>query len=123
MISIGLQYLEGFLTKAISRNGKDITNKIKNIPNIPPKIKVKGLFQVRGKLFVPLECKRPSYSQRKASNYLNTTESESDHLSFCCYQIINGKTNQYESLKYLKNLNFSIPDNHFCNYKSGIEIF
>ena len=122
-IGIGLQYQEGLLTKAISRNGKDITTKIKSVPNVPSKIKVAGLFQVRGELYVPSEYKRPSYSQRKASSYLSTAESESDNLSFCCYQIINGKINQYESLKYLRELNFSIPENHFCNFISGIEIF
>ena len=122
-IAIGLQYQGGLLTKAINRDGKDITNKIKNVPNVPSKIKIKGLFQVRGELFVPSEYKRPSYSRRKASSYLTSEERESNHLSFCCYQIINCKINQYESLNYLKDLNFSIPENHFCNFISGIEIF
>ena len=122
-IAIGLQYQGGLLRKAISRNGNDITSKIKNVANVPSKIKIKGLFQVRGELYAPSEYKRPSYSRRKASNYLTTEGSKSDHLSFCCYQIINGKLNQYESLNYLKALNFSIPENHFCNFTSGIEIF
>ena len=121
--AIGLQYQDGILTKAISRKGKDVTNKLRAVPDVPTKIKVKGLFQVRGELYNPSEYERPSYSQRQASAYLRAADSKSDHLSFCCYQILNAKINQYESLKYLKKLGFSIPDFKTCNYTSGVEMF
>ena len=121
--AIGLQYQEGVLTKAISRKGKDVTNKLREVPDVPSTIKVKGLFQVRGELFAPSEYERPSYSQRQASGYLRTKDSRSDHLSFCCIQILNGRLNQYDSLVYLKKLGFTIPENHFCNYTSGVEMF
>ena len=121
--AIGLQYHDGLLTKAISRKGKDVTNKLIEIPNVPKKIKVKGLFQVRGELFAPSEHERPNYSQRQASGYLRAEDSTSDHLSFCSFQIINGKLNQHESLVYLEKIGFTIPENYFCNYTSGVEIF
>ena len=121
--AIGLQYQDGILTKAISRKGKDVTNKLRAIPDVPTTIKVKGLFQVRGELFAPSEYERPSYSQRQASGYLRAADSRSDHLSFCCFQILNGKLNQHESLNYLEKLGFTIPENHFCNYTSGVEMF
>ena len=121
--AIGLQYQEGVLTKAISRKGKDVTNKLREVPDVPTTIKVKGLFQVRGELFAPSEYERPSYSQRQASGYLRAADSRSDHLSFCCFQILNGKLNQHESLNYLEKLGFTIPENHFCNYTSGVEMF
>jgi len=121
--AIGLQYQDGILTKAISRKGKDVTNKLREVPDVPSTIKVKGLFQVRGELFSPSEYERPSYSQRQASGYLRAADSRSDHLSFCCFQILNGKLNQHESLNYLEKLGFTIPENHFCNYTSGVEMF
>ena len=121
--AIGLQYKDGILTKAISRKGKDVTNKLREIPDVPSTLKVKGLFQVRGELFAPSEYKRPSYSQHQASGYLKAEDSNSDHLSFCGFQIINGKLNQRESLVYLEKLGFTIPENYFCNYTSGVEIF
>ena len=49
--AIGLQYQDGLLTKAISRKGKDVTNKLREVPDVSTTIKVKGLFQVRGELF------------------------------------------------------------------------
>ena len=121
--AIGLQYQYGRLTKAITREGKDMTNKLRVIPDIPNHIKVKGLFQVRGELFAPSEYERPNHSQRQASGYLRAADSTYDHLSFCCFQILNGKLNQHESLVYLEKLGFTIPENHFCNYTSGVEIF
>ena len=121
--AIGLQYQDGVLTKAISRKGSDITNKMRAVPDIPTTIKIGGLFQVRGELFNPSEYERPSYSQRQASAYLRAADSKSDHLSFCCYQILNGRINQYESLKYLKKLGFTIPDFKTCNYTSMVETY
>tara|TARA_Y100001968_G_scaffold227221_1_gene209957 strand:- start:1723 stop:2478 length:756 start_codon:yes stop_codon:yes gene_type:complete len=121
--AIGLQYKDGILEKAISRKGNDVTNKIKAISDVPNVITIKGLFQVRGELFAPSEYERPSYSQRQAGGYLRVTDSTSNHLSLCIFQIINGKINQYESLKYLKDLGFTIPENYTCNYTSGVEMF
>jgi len=121
--AIGLQFEDGFLTKAISREGKEFTNKLSVIPGVPTKIKVKGLFQVRGELYNPSEYERPTYSQLQASAYLSSADSKSDNLSFCCFQILNAKTNQYNSLKFLEKLGFNIPENYFCNYKSGVKIF
>jgi len=121
--AIGLQYQDGILTKAISQKGKDFTNKLREVPDVPNNIKVKGLFQVRGELFAPSEYERSGYSQRLASGYLRAADSRRDHLSFCCFQILNGRLNQYDSLVYLKKLGFTIPENHFCNYTSGVEMF
>ena len=121
--AIGLQYQDGVLTKAISRKGKDVTNKLRAIPDVPNNIKVKGLFQVRGELFAPSEYERPSYSQRQASGYLRAADSKSDHLSFCCYQILNAKINQYDSLVYLKKLGFTIPEYKSLKFTSQVEIF
>ena len=121
--AIGLQYQDGVLTKAISRKGKDVTNKLREVPDVPLTIKVKGLLQVRGELFAPSEYERPSFSQRQASGYLRAADNRSDHLSFCCFQILNGRLNQYDSLVYLKKLGFTMPENHFCNYTSGLEMF
>ena len=119
--AIAIQYIDGELVKAISRKGKDLTNKIKKIPDVPNQIGIRGLFQVRGELYAPLEYERPSYSQRQAAAYIRAADCKSDHLSFCSFQIINGRLNQHESLVYLKKLGFTIPENHFCNYTSGVD--
>ena len=62
--AIALQYIKGELVKAISRKGGDVTNKIKEISDVPSKIKIKGLFQVRGELYNLSEHEQPSCSQK-----------------------------------------------------------
>ena len=121
--AIAVQYIDGNLVKAIARKGGDVTNKIKDIPDVPSKIKVKGLIQIRGELFAPAEHNRPSYSQRQAGGYLRAAASKSDHLSFCSFQIINGRLNQHDSLQYLKKLGFTIPEYNSCNFISQVEMY
>ena len=121
--AIALQYRDGLLEKAISRKGTDCTTKIGAIPDVPFNIKIKGLFQVRGELFNPSEYERPTYSQRQVGGYLRAAASKSDHLSFCSFQIINGRLNQHDSLQYLKKLGFTIPEYKSCNFTSQVEIY
>ena len=121
--AIAIQYIDGELVKAIARKGGDVTNKIKDIPDVPSKIKIKGLIQVRGELFNPSEYERPSYSQRQAGGYLRSASSTSNHLSFCAFQIINGRLNQHDSLQYLKKLGFTIPEYKSLNFTSQVEMY
>ena len=121
--AIALQYQNGTLEKCITRKGSDVTNKIKAILDVPSKVKVKGLFQVRGELFNPSECARPNYSQRQAGVYLRAADSKNDNLSFCSFQIINGRLNQHDSLSYLKNLGFTIPEYKSLNFTSQVEMY
>ncbi len=121
--AIALQYIEGKLVKAISRKGDDVTNKIKNILDVPTKIKIKGLFQVRGELYNPSENEQPSYSQKQAGAYLRAADSKSDLLSFCSFQIINGRLNEHDSLQYLKKLGFTIPEYKSLSFTTQVEMY
>ena len=121
--AIAIQYIDGELVKAIARKGGDVTNKIKDIPDVPSKINIKGLIQIRGELFNPSEYERPTYSQRQAGGYLRAAASKSDHLSFCSFQIINGRLNQHDSLKYLKKLGFTIPEYKSLNFTTQVEMY
>ena len=121
--AIAIQYIDGELVKAIARKGGDVTNKIKDIPDVPSTVKVQGLFQVRGELYAPAEYDRPSYSQRQAGGYLRAAASKSDHLSFCSFQIINGRLNQHDSLQFLKKLGFTIPEYKSLNFTTQVEMY
>ena len=119
--AIGLQYKDGILEKAISRKGGDVTDNIKKVPDVPNQISIKGLFQVRGELYAPNQT--PNYSQRMAGGYLRSYDSLSDHLSFCSFQIINGRLNQHDSLQYLNKLGFTIPEYKSLNFTSQVEMY
>ena len=120
-IAIALQYRDGNLEKSISREGIDVTNKIAKIQNVPLKLPVSGIMQIRGELFA--SNRAPSISQRIVSGFVRAAAGSSEGISFCGFQIINGKLNQYETLQYLKKLGFNTPDIKNCNYTSQIQVF
>ena len=69
-IAIALQYRDGNLEKSISRKGIDVTNKIAEIQDIPLKLPVSGIMQIRGELFAP--NRSPNFSQRIASGFVRS---------------------------------------------------
>ena len=49
--AIAIKYVDGKLEKAISRKGVDVTNKIKQVKDVPKEINIRSSFMVRGELF------------------------------------------------------------------------
>ena len=120
--AIAIKYVNGKLEKAISRKGSDVTEKIKTIKSIPKEINIRSSFMVRGELFTQQEA--PSYSQRIASGYLRSGHDQPNpKISFCSFQIINTKTNEYESLIYCRELGFTIPKFVEANRTSQVETY
>ena len=119
--AIALQYRNGNLEKAISRKGTDVTSKIAKIEDIPNQLPIQGIFQVRGELYAP--NKAPNFSQRIASGFLRAKEGSGEGISFCSFQILNSRLNQYEAKKHLKKLGFSTPKDVHCNFTSQVQIF
>ena len=119
--AVALQYREGALEKAISRNGTDVTSKLIKVQDIPKHLPLRGVLQVRGELYSPNQP--PNISQRIASGFLRAKEGFSASLSFCAFQIINSTLNQYESKKGLSKLGFTIPQDISCNFTSQVQVF
>ena len=119
--AIALQYRNGILEKAITRKGADVTSKLIKIQDIPNNFPVRGILQVRGELYAPNQ--HPNTSQRTASGFIRAKEGFSESLSFCAFQIINSKLNQYESKKNLSRLGFTIPQDISCNFTSQVQVF
>ena len=120
--AIAIKYVDGKLEKAISRKGVDVTNKIKQVKDVPKEINIRSSFMVRGELFTEQEA--PSYSQRIASGYLRSGDYQPNpKISFCSFQIINTRTNEYESLVYCRKLGFTIPEIVEANRTSQVETF
>ena len=119
--AIALQYKNGTLEKAISRTGTDVTSKIAKVQDISSKIPIRGIFQVRGELYAPNQA--PNFSQRIASGFLRAKEGFGENLSFCSFQILNSRLNQYESKKHLAKLGFSTPKDISCNFTNQLKVF
>ena len=120
--AIAIKYVDGKLEKAISRKGVDVTNKIKQVKDVPKEINIRSSFVVRGELFTEQEA--PSYSQRIASGYLRSRDYQPNpKISFCSFQIINTRTNEYQSLIYCRELGFTIPKFVEANRTSQVEVY
>jgi len=119
--AIAIRYINGKFNKAITKQGFDVSSKIKQIKNVPDHILIKRDFQVRGELYATNEVAR--ISKRIARKYLNDKKGIGESFSFCCFQILNGRLNQYETLNYLKKCGFSTPHSYFTNLTSEIEIY
>ena len=120
--AIAIKYVNGKLEKAISRKGVDVTNKIEQVKDVPKEINIRSSFVVRGELFA--EQKAPSYSQRIASGYLRSGDYQPNpKISFCSFQIINTRTNEYQSLIYCRELGFTIPKFVEANRTSQVEVY
>ena len=118
---IAIKYINGKFNKAITRKGFDVSSKIKQIKNVPDCIPIKRDFQIRGELYATNQV--AGISQRITKKYLNDKEGIGESLRFCCFQILNGRLNQYETLNYLKKCGFSTPDSYFTNHTSEIQIY
>ena len=119
--AIALQYRNGILEKAISREGADVTCKLIKVQDIPNNFPLQGILQVRGELYAPNQ--NPNTSQRIASGFIRAKEGFAESLSFCAFQILNSKLNQYESKKSLSKLGFTIPQDISCNFTSQVQVF
>ncbi len=118
--AIAIQYKDGKLEKSITRKGTDVTSKIIKIQNVPNKLPIQRVFQVRGELYAPNRAS--GISQRIASGYIRDREGFQENLSFCGFQILNTRFNQSEAKKHLKKLGFSTPTDFYCNFTSQVEI-
>ena len=107
--------------RAITKKGFDVSSKIKQIKNVPDCIPIKRDFQIRGELYATNQV--AGISQRITRKYLNDKKRIEESLSFCSFQILNGRLNQYETLNYLKKCGFSTPHSYFTNLTSEIEIY
>ena len=121
-VAIAIKYKDGKFDSAITRKGVDVSRKIEQVKDVPKEINIRSTFVVRGELFAPEET--PSYSQRIASGYLRNSDYQPNpRLSFCSFQIINTRTNEYESLVYLRELGFTIPKTVEANRTSQVETY
>ncbi|MDC3019558.1 NAD-dependent DNA ligase, partial [Prochlorococcus sp. AH-736-E15] len=119
--AIAIRYINGNFNKAITKKGFDVSSKIKQIKNVPDCIPIKRDFQIRGELYATNQV--AGISKIITRKYLNNKKGIGESLSFCCFQILNGRLNQYETLNYLKKCGFSTPESYFTNHTSEIQIY
>ncbi len=120
-LDIGIQYINGNLSKAINQNRKDITEFVMSLNSIPKKIIFKNRIELRGVIYI----------DNKTSNKNNETEllenrefrPKLKETRFCALQIFHCNINHFQSLQELKYMSFEIPQTQYTNFISDIEIY
>ncbi len=119
--SIGIQYINGKLNKAVNENSHDITEIVKSLQEIPKKIQIRKKIEIRGVLYDDDNTSNKSNDNDliKFQNYLTHFK----RLRFCAFQIFHCNINHFQSLQELKYLKFEIPQTQFTNFISDIQIY
>ena len=118
---VGIQYINGELNKAINENSQDITESLMSILNIPKTITFKNRLEIRGILYGD-EFTSPKNTHIQFKKVHNSIL-KIPRPRLCAFQIFHCNINHFESLQELKNLNFEIPETHFTNFISDIDIY
>ena len=119
--SIGIQYLNGKLTKVIDKNSFEIKNRIQHIKSIPKYLPINNRIEIKGVLYHDQNVNK----MRKLLGLLETKKADKEikTIHFCAFQIFNCNINHFQALKELKNLNFEVPQTQFTNFTSDVEIY
>jgi len=107
--AVAIEYRDGIIHKAITRNGKDITRKMTNVHSVPLSVPIKDTIQIRGELYTKNVA--GNVSQRIAAGYLRSKSFIPNvNLTFSAFQIINTKMDQFTELQFLRlSLGFNVP--------------
>ncbi|MDR1475808.1 MAG: NAD-dependent DNA ligase LigA [Holosporales bacterium] len=145
-LSASIVYRDGILKYAATRGngyiGEDITQNIKTIRDIPHKINIDGEIEVRGEIYMPIAAfamlnedreaanERPFANPRNAAagsvRQLDSKITASRNLKFFAYHMVSFDRKlelltQYEILKSLKRVGFTVSDYELCsNNKAGL---
>ena len=119
--SIGIQYIDGQLKKAINENSEDITKSVMSQKNIPKMLSLRKRIEIQGVLY-----KDKSTSNKHINNRFSRVKDSKINIRnprFCAFKIFNCNINHFQSLQELKLLGFEIPQTQFTNFISDIEIY
>ncbi len=117
--SIGIQYLNGKLNKAINNYCIDITKEIKFQENIPNSIPIGKKIEIRGILY----NKNNRNNKQTELTDIQKALNKRNKYNFCAFQIFDCKLNHYQTLQELKNLNFEIPETQLIKFISEVYIY
>ena len=127
--AVAIEYRNGKIHHAITRKGKDITDKMIKIKTVPLQIATKETIQVRGELYADFgygQIKQGDgvKSQRIAAGYLRSKSFDPNPmLKFSGFQIINAEIDQWDALSLLKKMGFRQHNSSLIAVQTLIQSF
>ncbi|MCR5263039.1 MAG: NAD-dependent DNA ligase LigA [Clostridiales bacterium] len=143
-LSVSLIYENGYLTEASTRGdgyiGEDVTANIMTVRSVPKTIGYKGLLEVRGEIYMPIDSfvelnnRRMDSGEKTFANPRNaaagslrqldariTAERRLDMFAFNIQRCGMDFTRHSEGLDFLSSLGFSVIDHCISSEKDRIE--
>ena len=127
--AVAIEYRNGKIHHAITRKGKDITDKMTKIKSLPLTVPTKDTIQVRGELYAQFGYGKikpgdGAKSQRIASGYLRSKSFDPNPmLKFSAFQIINAEIDQWDALNLLYKMGFKRHNSSLIAVKTLIQSF
>ena len=127
--AVAIQYVNGKINHAITRKGKDITDKMMRIKTLPLSVPTKDTIQVRGELYADFGYGKikpgdGAKSQRIASGYLRSKSLDPNPmLKFSGFQIINAEIDQWDALSLLRKMGLKKHNCSLIAVKTLIQSF
>ena len=104
--AMAVRYVDGILVKAWTRKGVDKTYCMRMIEDLPKHILARGTVEIRGELYG--RGLIPARSQRLAAGHLRKKQPSGMGLSFCAFQIFDGKGTEISNLTQLVKWDFKV---------------
>jgi len=127
--AVAIEYRKGKIHHAITRKGKDITDKMIRIRTVPLTVPTKDTMQIRGELYADLGYGQikpgdGAKSQRIAAGYLRSKSFDPNPtLKFTSFQIINAEINQWDELYLLSKMDLKQHNCSLIAVKTLIQSF
>lgn len=110
-VAVAIEYKDGKINKAITRKGKDITDKMMRIITVPLRVPTKKTLLVRGELYNVNAFNEPAKSQRMAAGYLRSGSFvPHEDLIFSAFEIINLNMDEVQLKRHLAHMEFNVVD-------------
>ncbi len=106
-VAIALRYEDGFLVRAWTRNGRDVTAYMRQISNVRHVMSERITVEIRGELYG--FGLGNSHSQRVAASYLRKKAPDGEGLRFCAFQIFGSVGTELDDLGMLQTWGFETP--------------
>jgi DNA ligase (NAD+) len=122
-IAIGLRYVDGKLTEALTKTNRSVLSWIKTVHKIPKQLKRKsiGTVEIHGEIWgFPKDSQDERTPQRIAAVSSKKNEEAGSRSSFAAYNLVGSLTNESQAMEDLRRHGFEVPDTLVCTKPSEV---
>ena len=116
-IAIGLRYVDGKLTEALTKRNRCVMDWIKGVHSIPKQLKRKsiGVVEVHGEIWgFPKDSQDERTPQSIAAVSAKYKKEAGSRSKFAAYKLVGSLTNESQAMEDLRRHGFDVPETYVC---------